>query len=163
MHQKLFFMLALLFVLAACNKSTSKCYYTAPTSIASAAEITNLKAYLDANSLTYTQHPSGIFYNITTAGSGDNPGVCSTVTVKYLGKLTNGTGFDSSYKVAPAGTSFTLGGLIPGWQYGIPLIKNGGSIKLYIPPSLGYGSRDNGPIPANSNLVFTIDLVNVQN
>ena len=163
MYKKLFFIIAVPFVMLSCNKKTSSdCGYTKPSSVASAAEVANLKAYLDANSLPYTPHPGGFFYNIVSPGSGATPGVCSGVTVKYLGQLTNGTGFDSSYKRDPAGTSFTLGGLIEGWKYGIPLIKNGGSIKLYIPPSLGYGSSANGAIPANSNLIFTIELVNVQ-
>jgi FKBP-type peptidyl-prolyl cis-trans isomerase FkpA len=61
-----------------------------------------------------------------------------------------------------------LGQLIIGWQKGLPLIKSGGSITLFIPPSLGYGNQDirnsSGAviIPANSNLKFTIDLVSVQ-
>ena len=57
------------------------------------------------------------------------------------------------------GTTFALGGLILGWQKGIPLIQKGGSINLYIPPSLGYGANATGSIPANSILVFTIQLV----
>jgi len=81
-----------------------------------------------------------------------------------MGRLTNGTVFDQS----PAGgtKTFTLGGLIPGWQKGIPLISSGGKITLYIPPSLGYGSVDVKQnniviIPANSILIFEIDLVAV--
>jgi FKBP-type peptidyl-prolyl cis-trans isomerase FkpA len=63
---------------------------------------------------------------------------------------------------------YTLGGLIAGWQQGLPLISKGGVIKLYIPPSLGYGNtaqdgkNGNVAIPANSILIFNIDLINVQ-
>jgi len=78
------------------------------------------------------------------------------VVVNYVGKLTNGTIFDSGNNV-----SFSLGGLITGWQEGIPLIAPGGSITLYLPPSLAYGSRATGSIPANSNLIFKIDLKSV--
>ncbi|MEO6550349.1 MAG: FKBP-type peptidyl-prolyl cis-trans isomerase [Ferruginibacter sp.] len=163
MRTKLFFMLAMLALLTACSKSSSsKCNYTTPTTAAPATEVANLKAYLDANALPYTQHPSGIFYNVDSPGSGATPGVCSDVVVKYRGRLTNGAGFDSSYVRSPNGTAFTLGQLITGWQIGIPLIKKGGSITLYVPPTLGYGPTANGPIPANSNLVFNIDLVEVQ-
>lgn len=160
MRVKFFLILALPFLLAACSKSNnSSCTYTTTTAKAPAAEVTALKAWLDANSLTYSEDPSGICYKITTAGSGAVPNVCSDVTVKYVGKTTtSSTPFDQNL----SGTTFTLGGLIPGWQIGIPLIKKGGSIILYIPPSLGYGSVANGPIPANSYLIFTIDLVNVQ-
>ena len=167
MRNKLFLMLALPLVFAACHKS-KECPYTTTKATADPAEVAKLKTYLDSSSIPYKQHPSGIFYHVTTPGSGATPGVCSNVTVKYAGRLTNGAGFDSSYKRAPDGTTFTLGELVAGWQIGIPLIQKGGSITLYIPPSLGYGpnaSRDeNGNIiiPGNSNLVFNIELLNVQ-
>lgn len=164
MHKKILLVLVLpLLLLAACNKSSSSntCSYTAPTAVASAAEIASLKAYLDSNSITYTAHPSGIFYNITAPGAGTvTPGVCSYVTVKYMGRLlTTTTPFDQN----TSGTTFQLGQLIEGWKYGIPLIKPGGSVTLYIPPSLGYGASGAGQaIPPNSNLVFTIELLGVQ-
>ncbi len=159
MHKKLFFIIALPMVLFACKKKDTGCGYTTPTTVASAAEVANLKAYLDSNSLTYTAHPNGFFYNITSLGSGATPVVCSNVTVQYSGRLTTSTTpFDASN-----GVTFTLGQLITGWQLGIPLIKKGGSITLYIPPSLGYGSGGAGAtIPPNSNLVFTISLLGVQ-
>ena len=159
MRTKLFFVLALLSVFAACNKS-EKCPYTTSSAVAPAAEIANLKAYLDANSLPYTQHSSGIFYQVVTPGAGATASVCSNVTVKYTGRIsTSTTAFDQN----TTGVAFTLGQLITGWQIGIPLIKQGVSIILYIPPSLGYGAAVSGvAIPPNSNLVFNIDLVNVQ-
>jgi len=106
-----------------------------------------------------TQHPSGFFYSIETPGAGVTAGLCNAVSVKYVGKLTNGTIFDQTTG-SPA--TFTLGELIVGWQKGLPLIKPGGKIHLYIPPSLGYGANANGPIPANSNLIFDMELVAVQ-
>jgi FKBP-type peptidyl-prolyl cis-trans isomerase FkpA len=54
-----------------------------------------------------------------------------------------------------------LGQLIVGWQKGLPLISSGGKITLYIPPSLGYGSAAAGSIPANSILIFDIELISV--
>jgi len=159
MRIKLFLIVAFLSVFAACNKS-EKCPYTASTAVAPASEVANLKAFLDANLLPCTQHSSGIFYQVVTPGAGATASVCSDVTVKYSGRIsTSATPFDQN----TTGVAFTLGQLIPGWQIGIPLIKPGGSIILYIPPSLGYGSSGSGAaIPPNSNLVFTIDLVNVQ-
>ncbi len=165
MYKKLFIIIALPFLMMACSKSSpnNNCTFVAPTAAASASEIATLKTYLDANSLTYTQHPSGIFYNITAQGSGTTPTVCSSLTFKYSGRTTvTTTPFD-------AGTiTYNLGNLIIGWQYGIPLIKKGGSITLYIPPSLGYGAQAQGTagtdkyIPANSYLIFTIDLIDVK-
>jgi len=169
MRKNFLFMLAIPLLLVACHKSSDyKCPYTNTTAVAPAAEVTSLKAWLDGASISYTQHPSGIFYKVNLPGAGVTAGVCSYTTVKYIGRLTNGFGFDSSYKRDPEGSSFTLGELIPGWQIGIPLIQKGGSITLYIPPSLGYGTREsrdqngNVVIPANSNLIFNIELVNVQ-
>lgn len=162
MRKRLFSIMAFAVILLAACKKSDKCGYTTTTAVASSAEISNLKSWLDANSLPYTQHSSGVFYKVNAQGSGATPGVCSGVTVKYVGRLQNGTGFDSSYKNYPSGITFTLGELIPGWQIGIPLVQKGGSIILYVPPSLGYGSRANGAIPANSVLVFNIDLVDVQ-
>ena len=57
--------------------------------------------------------------------------------------------------------SFNLLELIQGWQKGLPLVKKGGKIKLIIPPSLGYGATPQQGIPANSVLVFDIELVGV--
>ena len=162
MQKSFLFLIALTLLLSACNKSSTadKCNYTAPTAVASAAEIVNLKAWLDANSLPYTQHASGIFYKIVAPGAGTTPVVCSNVTVKYIGRLTtSSTPFDQN----TTGVAFSLGQLITGWQIGIPLVQKGGSIILYIPPSLGYGSAGAGAsIPPNSNLVFSIDLMDVQ-
>jgi FKBP-type peptidyl-prolyl cis-trans isomerase FkpA len=74
------------------------------------------------------------------------------VRATYIGKLTNGNQFD-------AGTAdFGLNQVIRGWTNGIPLIKQGGKIHLYIPPSLGYGNQAQGPIPANSILIFDVTL-----
>jgi hypothetical protein len=86
MYKKLFFIIALPFMIFACVKSapSSSCGYNTPTAVAPANEIAALKTYLDANSLAYTQHPSGIFYRIVTPGSGATPGVCSNVTVSIM-------------------------------------------------------------------------------
>lgn len=167
MRNKFLLILALPFLFSACKKS-STCPYTASQAVAPAAEVASLKTVIGADTSTYTQHSSGFFYKITNPGTGATPSVCSYVTVKYVGRLTNGTVFDESNTSYPNGIAFTLGELIAGWKIGIPLIKKGGSIILYIPPSLGYGAQasydrnGNVVIPANSNLVFTIELVEVQ-
>lgn len=120
------------------------------------SEVDALKQYLDANKITATADNRGFYYTIQAPGSGSKPSVCNNVTVNYTGKLTNGSTFDSGN-----GVSFGLNQLILGWQEGIPLIAPGGSITLYLPPSLAYGSRATNSIPANSILIFTIDLVRV--
>jgi FKBP-type peptidyl-prolyl cis-trans isomerase len=95
-------------------------------------------------------------------GTGATAVVGDTLTVNYVGTLTNGTKFDSSYD---RGTPFVFqvgaGRVIAGWDQGLPGMKVGGKRRLTIPPSLGYGSQANGPIPANSTLVFEVDLVSI--
>jgi FKBP-type peptidyl-prolyl cis-trans isomerase len=92
-----------------------------------------------------------------TAVSGD------TVTVNYIGTLTNGTKFDSSYdRGQPYTFRLGIGAVIPGWDMGVPGMKVGGKRRLTIPPSLGYGSQAYGPIPANSTLKFDIELLSIQ-
>ena len=163
MYRKLLFIVALPIAILSCSKSDNSCGLTLSTDTAPASEVDSVQRYLTKNSIIADKHPNGLFYKIHQAGSGNVPGACSVVTVKYRGGLTNGSGFDSSYKLNPNGTPFTLGDrLIAGWQIGIPLIKKGGSITLYIPPSLGYGATNYGPIPANSILIFNVDLVDVQ-
>lgn len=149
------FVLVATITLSACSKKNEDC--PAVNTSAPASETANLKAYLDANNITATADSRGFFYSIKTAGSASKPTVCQTVTVAYVGKLTNGQTFDSN-----ANATFGLSGLITGWQEGIPLIGTGGSIVLYLPPSLAYGSGGSGPIPGNSNLIFTIDLKGFQ-
>lgn len=160
------FGMAFTLALSACKKTgTASCPYSESATVASSAEITALQGYISSISATATQHSSGMFYNITNPGTGTvAPALCSTITVKYTGKLLTGATFDSN----TTGTQFQLGVLIVGWQKALPLLRKGGKITLYIPPSLGYGSREirdnNGTllIPSNSNLVFEVELMDVQ-
>lgn len=120
-----------------------------------------LDAYITRSNLgsTVTKDPLGFYYQVVSAGTGATPAVTSRVTVLYTGSLTNGSVFDQT-GTTPA--TFNLNQLILGWQYGIPLIKAGGRIKLYLPPNLGYGAQAAGSIPANSVLIFDITLQSVQ-
>jgi FKBP-type peptidyl-prolyl cis-trans isomerase FkpA len=117
-------------------------------------EITSLRNYLSANSITTKEDPRGFFYIITDSVFGSKPTTCDNIRIAYKGTLLNGSVFDQSNSA-----TFTLSNLIAGWQQALPLIGIGGSIKLYLPPTLGYGDKASGSIPANSNLVFEIDLL----
>ena len=96
-------------------------------------------------------------------GTGATAVVGDTVTVNYVGTLTNGTKFDSSYDRGQPVSPFRLGAgqVIAGWDQGIPGMKVGGKRRLTIPPSLAYGSQALGSIPANSTLIFDVDLVSI--
>ena len=155
--KKIFCLLAVAVGFAGCLKNDEPeetCVPREVTTVAAASEISALKGFLSGNGISATEDPRGFFYTIVNPGTGGKPGYCSEVTVKYEGKLLDGTTFDSN-------NSFTypLRNLILGWQEGIPLIATGGKIILYLPPSLGYGANANGSIPANSNLIFTVDLL----
>jgi len=147
------FLIVILFVFAlnACKKDENKCPEV--TAKAPASEVENLRTYIEDNNIIAVEDARGFFYSIDVPAAGSKPTSCSYVTVDYVGKLTNGTVFDSNNNI-----SFDLSGLILGWQEGIPLIASGGSITLYLPPSLAYGSSANGSIPANSNMIFNINL-----
>ena len=149
---------ASLVVTSGCQSSTDADCSSAPvTTKAPDSEVAALKQYIDAQKITATFDPRGFYYNIQSPGSGTKPTVCSTVTVNYAGKLTSGKTFDSG-----SGVRFGLNQLIVGWQEGIPLVAPGGSITLYLPPSLAYGDQAQSDIPAGSILVFQIDLVKAE-
>jgi len=136
------------------KKKETTCSYDPCYDKAPASEVQAVQDYLSSQGITNAQeHCSGMYYVIDSAGSGKQPSPCSAVDVNYVGRLTNGNVFDQ-------GTHYQtfLGSVIQGWANGVPLIKEGGVIHLYIPPSLGYGSQPYGPIPANSVLIFDITL-----
>ncbi|MFM2330520.1 MAG: hypothetical protein RLZZ26_27 [Candidatus Parcubacteria bacterium] len=98
-------------------------------------------------------------------GTGDTAVAGDIVTVNYVGSLTNGTVFDASANHGTTGFTFPLGAgqVIKGWDEGVAGMKVGGKRVLVIPPSLGYGSQAVGnAIPANSTLLFEVELLKVQ-
>jgi FKBP-type peptidyl-prolyl cis-trans isomerase len=85
------------------------------------------------------------------------------IVIHYLGTLENGTKFDSSYdRGAPFRTRIGVGEVIEGWDMGVIGMKVGGKRKLIIPPSLAYGDREIGAIPANSTLIFEVELIAIE-
>ena len=118
------------------------------------------QAFLHENAKRPGVHttPSGLQYQILKPGSGRSPGPTDRVTVRYRGTLTNGQEFDSSDRRGqPA--SFRLDQVIKGWTEGLQKIKEGGRIRLVVPPALAYGDR--GPL-AHRTLVFDIELLSVE-
>ncbi len=103
--------------------------------------------------------PSAISLRTLQAGSGATVGEDDYITVNYAGFLwSDGTKFDSSYdRGAPA--SFLVRKVVDGWRYGLPGTKVGDRVLLVVPPDYGYGDLDNETIPANSTLVFVVDIL----
>jgi len=152
-----FLLFGLLIILFSACKKTS---FNAPKQ----AQIDDdkIKAYIAANHIDVTKDPSGIYYKIVTPDTGAHPTLADTVQVTYTGKLLNGTVFDTENAFI-----LPLSGVVKGWQLAIPLMGSDGKapycrIRLIIPSALGYGAVAQGgnvPIPANSVLDFTIDLI----
>ncbi|MDG3086975.1 FKBP-type peptidyl-prolyl cis-trans isomerase [Vibrio hannami] len=109
-----------------------------------------------------TKTESGLLYQVMTDAEGDKPAATDTVEVHYKGTLIDGTKFDSSYdRNAPA--TFPLNRVIPGWTEGVQLMPVGSKFKFVIPPELAYGEQDTPTIPANSTLVFEVELLSIDN
>lgn len=118
--------------------------------------------YLSKITMPAVEHSSGIYYSVIQEGSGENPTANSTVTVKYEGwLLSTKEVFDATEEDKTA--AFSLNSVIKGWQIGVPLIKTGGKIRLYIPSGLAYGPSASSEIPANSVLIFEVELVSFVN
>jgi len=104
---------------------------------------------------------SGILITTLKEGSGASPKSTEVVKVHYKGTLTDGKEFDSSFKRGQPAT-FPLNRVIPCWTEGVQKMKVGGKAKLVCPPNLAYGSRGvPGTIPADSTLVFEIELLEI--
>lgn len=104
---------------------------------------------------------SGLLYQVDKEGTGAVPKDSDTVVVNYKGTLVDGSEFDNSYKRGEP-LSFRLDGVIPGWTEGLKQVKKGGKIKLVIPPELAYGETGVPGIPANSTLVFDVELLDIK-
>ncbi|HGJ5872213.1 MAG TPA: FKBP-type peptidyl-prolyl cis-trans isomerase [Arsenophonus apicola] len=104
---------------------------------------------------------SGLIYKIEKPGEGAKPTDKDTVVVNYEGRLIDGSVFDSSYKRNEPLT-IALDSVIPGWTEGLQQLKKGGKIQLIIPPELGYGKSAAAAIPANSTLIFNVELLDIK-
>lgn len=119
-----------------------------------------IEDYIEDNNIQATKTESGLWYRIDPQGTGASPTLNDEVAVHYKGYLTDGTVFDETNGQQPLTTPLAM--TIDGWQEGLPLLQEGGSMLLLIPSELGYGDRHVGNIPPNSVLVFEIDLVEVK-
>ncbi|WP_111631966.1 FKBP-type peptidyl-prolyl cis-trans isomerase [Pedobacter cryoconitis] len=125
------------------------------------ADTTAIRAFIVLNKIPAIKDPaSGLFYQIITPGSGTAKITTSTtVSVNYTGRFLNGNVFDQSNGTP---ISFPLGGVIAGWQIGVPLIQPGGRIRLIMPSVLAYGNEGKGSVQPNTVLDFTIDLLSAK-
>lgn len=135
--------------------------------ISKRAEATKLKAsvFFEENKkkVGVKVTESGLQYKVISEGNaGEKPTINDTVTVHYIGKLLDGTIFDSSVERKKP-TTFPLASVITGWTEGLQLMKPGDKFILYIPSELGYGEQGGGEkIPPNEPLIFEIELIKVK-
>ncbi|OKL38942.1 FKBP-type peptidyl-prolyl cis-trans isomerase [Pontibacter flavimaris] len=124
-----------------------------------------IQQYFQANGIdpaTVTKTSSGLYYQQLEAGAGDKVFPGDVVSVHYTGTLLNGTKFDSSVdRGKPFEFKVGVGGVIAGWDEGLPYMREGEKARLFIPSHLGYGRQNSGPIPANSPLVFEIEVLDI--
>ena len=107
------------------------------------------------------QLPCGIYYKVLQTGTGTaSPHAGSVVSVHYKGSLINGRVFDNSY-ARQCPEAFRLSDLIEGWQIALQHMHVGDKWVVYIPYTMGYGSRTSGPIPAFSTLQFEVELLGI--
>lgn len=141
----------LLVIAASCKKDVVDDYSSVDKKI--------IQDYLVAHNLTAQSTSSGLHYIIERPGGVNHANINSSVSAFYRGYLTNGSIFDQATYATGKPATFTLAGVIKGWQEGLQLIGVGGKIKLLVPSALGYGGDTNKPsIPAHSVLIFDIEL-----
>ncbi|WP_375579899.1 FKBP-type peptidyl-prolyl cis-trans isomerase [Marivirga tractuosa] len=136
-----------------------------------------IQGFLSENNIEAEKTESGLYYMVTEETSGEKPESGDTVRVNYVGKLLDGTVFDTSYEdvakesdvynpereYGPIEIPIGKGRVIRGWDEGIMLLNEGSEATLYIPSGLGYGPRGSGAvIPPNSSLIFDVELVEVK-
>ena len=109
--------------------------------------------------LDVKETPSGLQYRVIKEGDGDSPGPNDRVKVYYTGRLIDGTVFDSTTDDQPS--MFYANQVIKGWTEGLQLMKVGSKFELFIHPNLGYGPRAKSSIPANSLLIFELELLDI--
>ncbi len=127
---------------------------------------TNLKIadeFLEKNKKSNSEvkeTPTGLQYRILKEGTGTSPSSTDKVRVHYVGKLLDGTVFDSSVERGEP-SEFGLNQVIRGWTEGLQLMKQGAKYEFFIHPKIAYGSRPRPKIPGNSLLIFEVELLDI--
>jgi FKBP-type peptidyl-prolyl cis-trans isomerase FklB len=104
--------------------------------------------------------PSGVQYRVIEEGDGARPGMESTVKVHYRGSKMDGREFDSSF-ARGVPEEFTVNAVLAGWQEVLPLMKQGSTWQIFVPPELAFGQRGNPPVGPNEALMFDLKLVEI--
>lgn len=150
-------------------------YFKAEAAKVKDLEPGKISKYIADNKLDVTKTDSGLYYQITTPGTGPVPAKGDTVVVNYTGKFLNGKVFDTSFKeVAQQAKIFNpmqpykpihipvgVGGVIPGWDQGLRLLNKGSKATFVVPSSLAYGERGMQAIGPYTPLAFTVEILDI--
>lgn len=138
----------------ACDKKTP----VVPASVRLEQDVATIAEYLTANKITAIKDTTGLSYVIHKLGTGVKPTIFDCVKAKYSGKLmSDSTVFDEN----ATGFKLPLRKSIAGWQIAFPIFPKGTKATLYIPSGYAYGAGGSGSIPANSILIFEVELLDV--
>jgi peptidylprolyl isomerase len=159
-----FFVLAGIFVLASASLAVKAAPAVTNAPAASAPAPANVETDKDSGKPIVTT-PSGLKYVDLVVGKGDGAKTGDHLLVNYVGKLLDGTKFDSSYdRGQPYPIELGVSQVIQGWTEGLAGMKVGGKRKLIIPPQLGYGLTGYPDvIPPNATLIFEIEMISINN
>ncbi len=139
-------LLCIAYLSGGCFKKENDC---APRNIvAPAPEVMAVADYLNGQGINATAHASGLFYSVLQDGTGTIPNICSDVRVGFRGTLRDGTVFEQNNDVV-LNLKFT----IESWRIALPMFKAGAKIRLFVPPTLGYGSAGKKDASTNTFLV----------
>ncbi len=148
-------LLGFFFLLVAFSACQKKTVYDGEAQLA--VDEARIKKWADSIGVTLLRDESGVHYEILIEGNGERPDLSDSLVVEYEGRLLGDSlTFSSADDLRPYG--FVLQKSIEGWKIGLPLIKQGGRIRLLIPSPLGYKDYLVGNLPRNAVLDFTIDL-----
>ncbi len=121
-----------------------------------AKDVLLIDEYLDSNNISAEADTSGLRYSIGTKGSDFKPQLVDSIQVNYSLSLLSGQSIFTEGQ-----NTLLLNKLIRAWRIALPLVGEGAKLRLFVPSGLAYGNYRTGPIPANSNLIFDIELKKV--
>lgn len=121
-----------------------------------------ISSYLSVNEMNSTKYSSGLIFIPISSGNGENAKSGDKVAFHYTGYYLNGDKFDSSYdKSYPLIVDLGNGQLIKGLEQALSMMNKGAKAKVIIPFYLAYDDMENGPVPPYSNLIFDIEILDI--
>lgn len=142
---------------------SSACFGGESTAPERSIEETTFASSLGVNLAASTKTPNGAYYRDIVVGPGPVVTAGQNISIRYTGWLSNGIQFDTNLSSSnPLTFKLGAGEVIDGFDEGLAGVRVGGRRQIIVPPSLGYGPYNYGPIPGNSVLVFNVEVVAAQ-